>query len=96
MALEQFTAMMGVTAATVWRWRQAGELDVCNIHGRLYVLPESVEKFNRRAAAGEFAKHHVTPSSPAPTRRRAAWEKGTYDNSPEYPSQAGQGPNRNP
>ena len=72
MALEQFLAQMGVTAATGWRWRQNGELRTCNIHGRLYVLPEAVEEFNRRAAAGEFAKHHVTPTSPAPSRKRAA------------------------
>lgn len=72
MALDQFLAQMGVTAATGWRWRRAGELQTINIHGRVYVLPEAVSEFNRRAAAGEFAKHHVTPTSPAPSRRRAA------------------------
>jgi len=66
-ALDVFIAQMGITPATAWRWRKAGELETCNIHGRVYVLPHAVQEFNRRAAAGEFARHHVTPTSPRPT-----------------------------
>jgi hypothetical protein len=70
--LQAFLGQMQLTAATGWRMRRNGELQTINIHGRVYVMAEHVDEYNRRAAAGEFAKHHVTPTSPAPARKRAA------------------------
>lgn len=46
----------GVSDITVWRWIKAGWLRSCNISGRPYVDLASLAEFDRRAAAGEFAK----------------------------------------
>ncbi|HEV2211095.1 MAG TPA: hypothetical protein VG167_20210 [Verrucomicrobiae bacterium] len=51
----------GISSTTIWRWRRAGWLEVTNIAGRLYLLPGALEKFERRAAAGEFSRHHQVP-----------------------------------
>ena len=52
---------------TLWRWRKLGWLRTVNIAGRQYVTNEALEEFNRRAAAGEFAREPKVPTS-----RRAA------------------------
>jgi hypothetical protein len=58
MALKKWTASVGVTAITAWRWRRDGMLETINIAGRPYVTREGIEKFKQRAIAGEFAKNH--------------------------------------
>jgi hypothetical protein len=49
------------TPATGWRWRKRGWIPTINIAGRLYVSRQAIAEFERRAAAGEFAKEHITP-----------------------------------
>lgn len=53
---------MGKTRITGFRYRKQGLISVVNIFGRLYVTREEIEKFERRAIAGEFAKEAKTPS----------------------------------
>jgi hypothetical protein len=60
-ALDLWREQIGVTAATVWRWRRRGWLDVCNVAGRLYISRDSIGRFEAAAAAGKFAKFHPTP-----------------------------------
>lgn len=59
--LSRFCAEIGKTACTVWRWRNAGMLEVLNICGKLYVTDEAIARFKARAAAGEFAREPVMP-----------------------------------
>jgi hypothetical protein len=63
-ALNVFTKSIGVSPATVWRWRQQGILSVCNINGRPYVTTEAAAAFVARVTAGEFAKTKPMPVSP--------------------------------
>lgn len=62
-SLTRFIKQMGINTITAWRWRRDGKLRTVNICGRVYVPAEEVANFNRRAAAGEFARTHVTPKS---------------------------------
>jgi len=61
MALDEFTRRIGVDPSTIYRWRRQGLLKTINIYGRVYVPFKALVDFNRRAAAGEFAKEHKTP-----------------------------------
>jgi hypothetical protein len=60
-AYDHWLASLPISAATGWRWRQRGLIEVINIYGRCYVSRSAIAEFERRAAAGEFAKEHVTP-----------------------------------
>jgi len=60
-ALNQWGEQIGRTQATIWRWRRDGWLKSINIAGRVYVSRQAIAEFERRAAAGEFSKEHVTP-----------------------------------
>jgi hypothetical protein len=60
-AYDKWLEDMGISAATGWRWRRAGLITTVNILGRVYISREAVESFERRAAAGDFAKVHQTP-----------------------------------
>jgi hypothetical protein len=62
-SFEKWLQEMAKTPATGWRWRQRGWIRTVNICGRLYLSREEILNFERRAAAGEFAKTHRTPSS---------------------------------
>ena len=46
----------GRSASCGKRWRNKKWIQTVNIAGRLYVTPEEIGRFHRRAAAGEFAK----------------------------------------
>ncbi|HVF70035.1 MAG TPA: hypothetical protein VM940_00320 [Chthoniobacterales bacterium] len=61
MSLDKFTEQMGVSSATIWRWRNMKMLSTINICGRRYILRSEVARFNARAAAGEFAKAPTMP-----------------------------------
>lgn len=60
-AFERWLEEIGKTPATGWRWRQKGWFKTVNISGRLYISRAAIAEFERRAAAGEFAKVHQTP-----------------------------------
>jgi hypothetical protein len=46
----------GISDTTLWRWEKLGWIKTANISGKKYVDLESLAGFDRRAAAGEFAK----------------------------------------
>jgi predicted site-specific integrase-resolvase len=60
-SLDLWREQVGVTACTVWRWRNKGWLKTVNICGRLYLTQEGINEFNERAQNGEFAKIHKAP-----------------------------------
>jgi hypothetical protein len=60
-AYDQWLASLPISPATGWRWRKRGWVPTVNICGRVYVSRSAIAEFERRAAAGEFAKQHVTP-----------------------------------
>lgn len=65
-----FARQLGRTPVTIWRWQKQGWLDPSvNIAGKPYLTRAAVERFARRAAAGEFAK-----PSHAPRRQKGGAE----------------------
>lgn len=58
---DSFIEKMGIVESTAWRWRRDGMLKTTNILGRLYIMPEDLREFNRKAIAGDFAKEHKAP-----------------------------------
>lgn len=60
---EKWLEEINKTHATGWRWRKQGWIETINIAGRLYVSRAAIAEFERRAAAGEFSKVHITPRS---------------------------------
>jgi hypothetical protein len=65
----------GESCCTLWRRRKLGLIKCVNIFGKVYVDLQSLAEFDRRAAAGEFAKppHGAAGAS---ARERAAREGG--------------------
>jgi hypothetical protein len=61
----------GISDVTLWRWERRGWIKTVNICGKKYADLESLAAFDRRAAAGEFAKppHGAAGAS---ARERAA------------------------
>jgi hypothetical protein len=60
-ALDHWLSGIPVTSTTAWRWRKRGWINTVNICGRLYVSRHEIERFEKRASAGEFSKVHKTP-----------------------------------
>lgn len=60
-ALNKWASEIGITPITAWRFRKRGWIETVNICGRVYLTPEGIANFNRRAVAGEFAKEHKAP-----------------------------------
>jgi hypothetical protein len=63
-----FLDSLGVTAPTGWRWRKLGWIDTINIAGRVYVSRDEINRFQQRAADGEFSRKHVAPTKPKATK----------------------------
>ena len=63
----------GISDVTLWRWDRRRWIRTVNICGKKYVDLQSLGEFDRRAAAGEFAKppHGAAGAS---ARERAARE----------------------
>jgi hypothetical protein len=70
-ALDKFIQQSGLSPVTVWRYRKAGWLNTLNICGRHYLTRSEIGRFNKRAAAGEFARELARPSKKI-TRRPAS------------------------
>jgi len=51
-----FLADLGKSSVTGWRMRRDGLINTVNISGKLYIRLEEIQRFEQRAAAGEFAK----------------------------------------
>jgi len=66
----EWLQQIGVSTATGWRFRERGWIHTTNIGGRLYVSADQINKFQRRAAKGEFALRR-TPPLPRPTKKEA-------------------------
>ena len=61
-SLNKWGRELGRTPPTIWRWRQLGWLDgITNIAGKPYITRQGMEKFLRRAQAGEFSKPSHAP-----------------------------------
>ena len=65
----------GISDTTLWRMGKRGWVTIVNICGKSYVDLQSLAEFDRRAAAGEFAKppHGAAGAS---ARERAEREGG--------------------
>lgn len=61
-SFEYWLTSLGLTRTTGYRYRKQGLIQTTNIFGRLYVTREEIEKFERRAIAGEFHKDAKTPA----------------------------------
>jgi len=61
LAFDRWLKDIDKTPATGWRWRKRGWINTVNICGRVFVSRQAIADFERRAAAGEFAKQHITP-----------------------------------
>jgi hypothetical protein len=57
-----FLESLGVTPPTGWRWRKLGWINTINIAGRVYVSRDEINRFQQRAASGEFSRRHKAPS----------------------------------
>jgi hypothetical protein len=62
-SLARFADESGFSPSTIWRYRRAGWLCTINICGRQYITRAEIERFNRRAATGEFATVRSCPRS---------------------------------
>ena len=53
---------LGRSTVTLWRWQKRGWLDASiNIAGRPYLTREAIDRFTRRATAGEFSQAPHAP-----------------------------------
>jgi hypothetical protein len=59
--LDHWLQSIDKTAATGWRYRQRGWISTINIAGRVYIDRAEIERFEARAARGEFSQTHTTP-----------------------------------
>lgn len=60
-SFDRWLESLGITRNTGWRWRKLGLISPINIFGRLYLPKSEIERFNRRAIAGEFSKEAKMP-----------------------------------
>jgi hypothetical protein len=67
---------IGRSDTTGWRYVKAGWLHPVNIAGRLYLTPEDIERFQRRAVAGEFARNPAGAARKAAAARQARESEG--------------------
>ena len=56
LAFDRWLKDIDRTPATGWRWRKRGWIKTINVCGRLYVSRDEINRFETRAAAGEFSK----------------------------------------
>jgi hypothetical protein len=58
----KFARQIGRTPLTLWRWERDGILDpAINIASKPFYTRDAIEKFTRRATAGEFARAPHAP-----------------------------------
>ena len=54
-SLKKFREETGTGQTTLWDFRRRGWLNCVKISNRLFVMPDELDRFKQRAAAGEFA-----------------------------------------
>ncbi len=47
---------LGKSSVTGWRMRRDGLVNTINISGKIYIRQQEIQRFEERAAAGEFAR----------------------------------------
>ena len=67
-AARAVAADRGISLITIWRWSKRKWILTVNISGKVYVDMASLAEFDRKAAAGEFAR---SPSGAAATSHEA-------------------------
>ena len=65
-AFDYWLSLLGRSKVTGWRWRRDGWIKTINIAGRLYIQRDEIDRFNARAARGEFAKELTVPTRELP------------------------------
>jgi len=66
----KFAQQIGRTPLTLWRWERENIIDPSfNLCGKPFYTQAAIEKFIRRAAAGEFAR---APHAPRKEKANAA------------------------
>lgn len=60
-AFEKWLIGVGRSPVTGWRWRKNGWITTVNIAGRHYIQREEIDRFNARAARGDFSKATKVP-----------------------------------
>lgn len=58
-SFDDYIEGLGRTRRTGLRWRKAGLINAVNIYGRLYIAQSEIERFEKRAINGEFAKKNA-------------------------------------
>lgn len=53
---------IGRSRTTGWRWRQREWVETINVGGGLYISQQAIDRFNSRAARGDFAKPSCKPA----------------------------------
>lgn len=61
--LKELQRQLQRSSVTMWRWRKLGWLETVNLAGKVYIMPEALDKFMCRLRAGDFAKDAITPST---------------------------------
>jgi hypothetical protein len=56
-----FLEDVGKSPVTGWRWRRDGFITTINVAGKVYVTQDEIERFEKRAIAGEFSKPTRAP-----------------------------------
>lgn len=64
--LNKWRDKIGVSSVTIWRWRKKNWLTAVNVGGKMFLRPEYLANFERRASAGEFASLRAPHCSVAP------------------------------
>ena len=52
---------IGKSRATGWRWRKLRVVTTHNVFGRHYITRDEIERFERAALGGEFAREIAAP-----------------------------------
>ena len=73
----------GISYVTLWRWDRRGWIKTGNISGKKYVDLQSLAEFDRRAAAGEFAKQPHGAAGKSAEARAALEEQSETANAGE-------------
>lgn len=55
-AYDRWLTEIGISHTSGWRFRKRGAIKAVLLYGRLYVSRGAIAEFERRAAAGEFAR----------------------------------------
>lgn len=62
---ESWLASLSRSKTSGWRYRKQGLISTVEIMGRIFVSRDAILEFERRAAAGEFAKRHGLHNQPS-------------------------------